>query len=216
MQPTPPRMKFKAELSRQRRAARFLYDFSVAGNRNKKRRVSERYSGSFLSESFFSHNFDFCRVIFLSPIRNITYFFSKYVKLTNLTFLLLETFRIVTERLRIFIYISNYFQILGKKWGKRSPIRMSLTERNHFMRVGEGRRGDARIHGKHIDGIFPKPPCFFLFRAPSWFGRNFGSEIHPMGCVFDYLVPGILQAVRVPRFDSFRTALPLWAPFTWN
>ena len=82
--------------------------------RNSYRRVFPRpyFSTSFSRNSSIFH-------IFL-------FFFQMYVwNLTNLFFCFWRISRIVTERLRILIHISNYFQ-LWKIWKPRSPIRMSL------------------------------------------------------------------------------------------
>ena len=64
---------------------------------------------SSIISTYFSRNFSIFHIFLI--------FFSNTCNLTNLFFLLLENFTNSAERLRISIYISNYFQTLGN-YGK--------------------------------------------------------------------------------------------------
>ena len=81
----------------------------------------------------FPHNFHIFSRNF--SIFQIFLFFSKYVNFSKLFFCLWRISRIVEERLRILVHISNYFQTL-KIMEKNSSIRMSLVrEESVFVRV---------------------------------------------------------------------------------
>ena len=111
--------------------------------------------GSFLSsESFFSKLFSTFFSCNFSIFHIFLFFFQINIgMLTNLIFLLLENSRIVIERLRISIHISNYFQTL-------EIMEKTLSDKN-----------EPQYPGKQEDTLFGTHAQYFFYK------RNVRSKI---------------------------------------